>query len=288
MQADTQGATPVATHAKAQPRPQPQPQPQGENYRVSNAAERVALLIELRDSAAPVLMHAPDGTSLRTKLWVVDATAARLAFAVATPDLAAPNLEALLQSDEVSAVAHPGDVKLQFDLHGLVLVRGSTGAVLQAALPDELLRFQRRESFRVSPPVSAPVAYLRHPAIPDMSLALRVLDLSLGGCALRLPDDVPTLVPGTRIAGVTIELDLNTRLRVDLTLQHLTCLGAVDAASAAGGARIGCEWQLLRPEDERALQRWIDHTQVRKRLVRRSAQAPVQAGREHAADVDRP
>jgi c-di-GMP-binding flagellar brake protein YcgR len=244
-----------------------------EHLRVSGAAERLALLTELRDRATPVLMHAPDGHALRTTLWVVDAAAARLAFAVAPADLAAPYLTPLLQADEVTAVAHPGHMKLQFELAGLVLVRGHASAVLQSAWPDEVLRIQRRESFRVTPPLSAPVAYLRHPAIPDMSLALRVLDLSLGGCALRLPDDVPAIEPGTRIGAAIIELDLDTRLRVELTLQHLTHLGE----PRQHGARLGCEWRLVRPEDERALQRWIDRLQARQRLGHRSARSCADA-----------
>lgn len=263
-----------------------------DDYRVTDAAERAALLIELRDSAAPVLMHAPGGASLRTRLWVVDAAASRLAFAVAAADLPSPQLEPLLDADEVTALAHPGHVKLQFDLHGLVLVRGTASAVLQCALPEEVLRFQRRDSFRVCPPVSSPVAYLRHPSIPDMSLALRVLDLSLGGCALRLPDDVPMLAPGTHLGGVTIELDLSTRLRVELTLQHVTHLAPTDEADrigapgsshvgrgidGTGGARLGCEWRLQRPEDQRLLQRWIDHAQVRQRMSQRAARQAAHA-----------
>lgn len=241
-----------------------------DDYRVATPAERLALLAQLRDGAVPVLLHSADGSTLRTTLWMVDAVQSRLAFAVAASELPSPHVEPLLAADEVTAVAHPGDVKLQFDLHDLVLVRGTASAVLQCSLPDELLRLQRRESYRVSPPVTAPVAYLRHPAIPDMSLALRVLDLSLGGCALRLPDDVPTLQPGTRVGGVTIELDPDTRLRVELTLQHLTHLGHAGGCAGVAGARIGCEWRLQRPEDERTLQRWIDQAQVRHRLVRRA------------------
>ena len=250
-----------------------------DDYRVASAIERLALLQQLRDSTATVLLHGPGGGSLRTTLWVVDAAAGRLAFAVAASELAAPHLEQLLEPDEVTAVAHPGHVKLQFELHGLVLVRGTASAVLQAALPEEMLRFQRRETYRVCPPVAAPVAYLRHPSIPDMSLALRVLDVSTGGCALRLPDDVPALTPGIRIAGVTIELDLNTRLRVDLTLQHVTHIGngpaghdehgtnGTNGTNGTSGARLGCEWHLARPDDQHALQRWIDQAQKRQRLV---------------------
>lgn len=253
------------------------PSLRGEDYRVTDAAERLALLAQLRDSAVPVLLHAADGSSLRTTLWVVDAAQSRLAFALAAAELPSPQLTPLLEAEEVTAVAYPGSVKLQFDLHGLVLVRGAASAVLQCGLPDELLRFQRRDTFRVCPPVHSPVAYLRHPAIPDMSLALRVLDLSLGGCALRLPDDVPALQPGTRIGGVTIELDPETRLRVELTLQHLTHLGHGSVT------RIGCEWQLLRAEDERALQRWIDQAQVRQRLGQRAATQRAAAPQAAAA-----
>lgn len=244
-----------------------------EHHRITDAAERLALLTEVRDRATPVLMHAPDGHALRTTLWVVDATASRLAFAVAAAELAAPYIAPLLQADEVTAVAHPGPMKLQFELSGLVLVRGHASAVLQAGWPDEMLRIQRRESYRVTPPLSAPVAYLRHPAIPDMSLALRVLDLSLGGCALRLPEDVPPIEPGTRIGAAIVELDLDTRLRVELTLQHLTQMGE----PKLHGARLGCEWRLLRADDERALQRWIDRLQGRQRLVQRAGTKAAEA-----------
>lgn len=236
------------------------------DFRVADLHERVALLNDLRDHATPVLLHAPDGHALRSTVWAVDGAARRVAFAVGGAELAAPYLEPLLEAEEVTAVAHSGAAKLQFSVSGLVLVRGQASAVLQAAWPEDVQRIQRRENFRVCPPVAAPVAYLRHPSIPEMSLALRVLDVSLGGCALRLPDDVPAVQPGIRISGATIELDLDTRLRAELTLQHITRLG-----SGAGAVRLGCEWHLARREDERVLQRWIDQAQVRQRFAERAA-----------------
>lgn len=278
MQADLQ-ASGSAAHG---------PAAAGDDYRVRDAGERLALLNELRDGRTPVLMHAPGGHALRATLWAVDAGAARLGFTLSAAELAAPHLPSVLEADEVSAVAHPGHMKLQFELNGLVLVRGRAGTLLQAALPEELLRIQRRESFRVTPPVAAPVAYLRHPALPEMSLALRVLDVSLGGCSLRLPDDVPRLEPGTRIAGVTVELDVNTRLRVELTLQHLTHIFGGEDTGRVASARIGCEWRLARVADERALQRWIDQAQVRRRLQQRSRAAEPHAPQAAAAGPAEP
>ena len=57
-----------------------------------------------------------------------------------------------------------------------------------------------------------------------MQLALRVIDVSIGGVALFLPDDVPAIEPGVKIAQALIELDDDTRLPVGLLVHHVTLL----------------------------------------------------------------
>ena len=74
------------------------------------------------------------------------------------------------------------------------------------------------------------------PAMPDMPLSLRVLDLSIGGCALLLPEDVPPLEPGSTLHGVRLELDPVTRLPATLQLQHVSSIHA-----QSQGLRLGCE-----------------------------------------------
>ena len=106
------------------------------------------------------------------------------------------------------------------------------------------------------------MASLRHPALPDMRLALRVMDVSIGGCALWLPQDVPPLQAGTLVADVHIELDTDTRFAAALCLQHVSGQGDNEQ-----GVRVGCEWQALGPNAERVLQRWIDRTQRRRQLL---------------------
>jgi c-di-GMP-binding flagellar brake protein YcgR len=155
-------------------------------------------------------------------------------------------------------------IKLQWEVGGLVLVHGPRHASLQMHLPASLYRFQRRGAFRVRTPARhAPVARLRHPAMPEMALTLRVLDLSLGGCALWCPANVPPLQPGTRLGEIVIELDAGTRFTAAATLAHLSSLGAHER-----GVRVGCEWQQLPPAAERTLQRWIDGAQRRRRLMK--------------------
>jgi c-di-GMP-binding flagellar brake protein YcgR len=230
-------------------------------FRVHHPAERIALLRQLRDGSVPVILNAPDGHALTTTLWTLDDQRQRLAFSA---DPRHPQLAALVDADEVVAVAYLESVKLQFDLHGLVLVRSLNAASLQTAMPQDLYRFQRRESFRVRPPTSGPrtpTARLRHPSIPEMQLTLRVLDVSAGGCALWLPQDVPPLQAGTQLSEVVIELDDETRFPAALTLQHVTA-----GTSTEPGVRLGCAWRPLTPAADRALQRWIDQAQRRRRL----------------------
>jgi c-di-GMP-binding flagellar brake protein YcgR len=229
-------------------------------FRVSHPQECLALLRQLRDGQQPVVLSGPDGSTLTAALWSVDESRRLLTFS-AQPGL--PALDRLVEGDEGVAVAYMDSIKLQWDIAGLVLVRGPRQASLQSQLPAVLYRFQRRSAYRVRTPARhAPVARLRHPAMPEMALTLRVLDLSLGGCALWCPADVPPLQPGTRLGEIAIELDATTRFAAAATLAHVSSLGQHER-----GVRVGCEWHQLPPVAERALQRWIDAAQRRRRLM---------------------
>lgn len=229
-------------------------------YRVSAPTEVATMLRRLQDANVLLNLNAPRGGVYTTTLWSADAARATLSLAADARD---PQLQALLEADEAVAVGYLDSIKIQFDIHRLVLVRGARGSALNAAYPRELYRFQRRNSFRVRPVLrDAPTARLRHPMIPDMRLELRILDVSLGGCALLLPEDTPPMAPGVLINDVQIELDPNTRFPASLRLQHVTAI-----QPDSRGVRLGCELLRLRQEAERTLQRYIDQTQKRRRFM---------------------
>ena len=230
------------------------------DFRCDHPREVLALLRSLRDGATPVSLSGPSGANLGATVWTVDSDRQRLAFDVESRDSQLPGL---VETNEATAVAYLDSVKLQFDLHDLVLVRSPRATALQARLPRCIYRFQRRSGYRVRTlDRSTPTAYLRHPSLPDMELALRVLDLSIGGCALLLPDDVPTLPLGITLRGVRLALDAATPLNVTLRLQH-----ASSVLSGAAGLRLGCELLQTDAATERSLQRYIDQTQKRRRLL---------------------
>jgi flagellar brake protein len=240
-----------------------QPAPMGDGldeFRVDNPVEVLALLRSLVEDATVVHLSSPDGNHYASTLWTVDAARRKLTF---TADQDAPQLQALVEAGETQVVAYLASVKLQFDAANLVTVHGANSTALQADVPLEVFRFQRRNSFRVRTlPRNAPTVYLRHPSIPDMPLALRVLDVSTGGCALFIPNDVPPLAPGLKLQGVRIELDPSTRFEATLQLCHVTSINP-----DSNGMRLGCELLQLSGDAQRTLQRYIDQTQKRRRLL---------------------
>jgi c-di-GMP-binding flagellar brake protein YcgR len=229
-------------------------------FRVGATGEIRALLKQLMDEVVPLNLSASDGSAYTTTLWTVDPAAGRISF---TADINAPAVHDIVEADECVAVAYLDRVKLQFDVGDLVLVQGHKASVLQGRLPRELFRFQRRNTFRVRTlERTSPTASFRHPAIPDMSLALRVLDVSIGGCALLQPSNVPGLQPGVVIKGVRLSLDADTQIDAGLMLHHVTSTGAEN-----GSVRLGCEIVGMNPGAQRALQVYIDQTQKRRRLM---------------------
>ena len=231
-----------------------------DDFRLSAPAEIGAMLKRLLDGNVPLSLNAPDGSALSATLWTIDSARGHISFA---PDLHDPHLARFVEADEAVVVGYLDSVKLQFDVNDLVMVHGARASALSCAFPREMYRFQRRSGYRVRPVLNAtPTARLRHPMIPDMQLALRVLDVSIGGCALLLPDDVPPLSPGVLINGALIELDADTRVNAALRVQHVTSLNP-----ESGSVRLGCEMTDIGSAGVRALQRYIDLTQKRRRLM---------------------
>jgi flagellar brake protein len=230
------------------------------NFRVDNPAEVRALLTQIMNSSTPVNLSSPEGVTFSSQIWALDAAQRRVSFSASKDD---PKLQRLIDGDEAVAVCYLEAVKLQFDLNHMMMVHGVRASAMQAALPQTVYRFQRRGSYRVrTVERDGPLAELRHPALPDMRLQLRVMDVSAGGCALFLPDNIPTIEPGLTLHGVLIELDTDTHFTATLQLRHVATI-----QPGARGARLGCEFLGLSPSSQRYLQMYIDQTQKRRRFL---------------------
>ncbi|HET8869578.1 MAG TPA: flagellar brake protein [Aquabacterium sp.] len=228
-----------------------------DDYRITSAVEIQALLKQILESNALVTLSGPQGASHTTLLWAVDTSRGVICFSAEADD---PSLESLLESDEVVAVAYLDSIKVQFDVEGLVHVHGGHHSALNAQIPKEVFRFQRRDSFRVKPFSShSPQAQFRHPGMPDMMLNLRILDVSLGGMALFLPDSIPMVEAGSKIGRCIVDLDGDTRIEAGMKIHHVTVLHP-----EYHGARLGCEFVGMDGGTMRSLQHYINQTQKRR------------------------
>jgi flagellar brake protein len=231
-----------------------------DDFRLTSPAEIASVLKTLRDGNLPLNLNAPNGSAVTVTLWALDPARGILSFSA---DAATPQLQRLVECDEAVVVGYLDSVKLQFDVSQLVLVHSGRASALNCAYPREVFRFQRRSGYRVRPLMrSAPTARLRHPTLRDMLLSLRILDVSIGGCALFLPDSVPAMAAGVLMNSVQLDLDADTRIHTGLRMQHVTSINP-----ESKGVRLGCEMVDPASDGLRALQLYIDQTQKRRRLM---------------------
>lgn len=121
----------------------PPPDASADAFRITAPADVIALLRELLDEGAMVHLSAPDGSAFSTTVWTVDAAQQRVSLSASDAD---PQVQGVIDAGEATAVAYLDNIRLQFELTGLLLVRGARDTALQAQLPHELFRFQRRNS----------------------------------------------------------------------------------------------------------------------------------------------
>jgi flagellar brake protein len=231
-----------------------------EEFRISSPRDVGTLLKQLLDGAIRLSLHSSDGQVYTSAIWTLDSSRATIGLNADPND---PAMQAVLHSPEVIVVGYLDSVKVQFELRHPVLVHGNRTSVLSCPFPREMFRFQRRNAFRVRPLMrTAPMAKLRHPDMEDNEIALRIIDLSISGCALFLPADIPMISAGITLAGVRMELDDDTRLDVNLRLQHVTSIN-----NEGRGVRLGVEFDRPGGDTVRTLQRFIDLTQKRGKLM---------------------
>ncbi len=236
-----------------------------DEFRIESPREIAAVLRQLCDTGTGLQVSGHgEADGIAATLWSTDVDRGSIGLAVDNDDpLAAAGIAALIEHQDAVVVGYLADVKIQFDLAGLVLVQGHNSSTLKCGYPAEIYRFQRRNAFRVRPAVrSSPTATVRHSEIAEMRLTLRLLNVSIGGCALFLPEDVPPMRPGQVLNQVQLDLDADTRIVVSLRLQHVTSLN-----TESRGVRLGCEFLRADSNTLRALQRFIDQTQKRGRLM---------------------
>ncbi|MDQ8024137.1 MAG: flagellar brake protein [Moraxellaceae bacterium] len=162
------------------------------------------------------------------------------------------NAEALL-AERVLCITQLDKVKVQFAVSKLQRTEADGLPALRAPLPENLLRLQRREYYRLHAPTSHALSCTI--PLPDGGrMEARVVDISGGGLAVIVPPAGTDLAPDMVFENCRIDLPdfgpVTTKLRVRNLFRLTSRSGVVTL-------RAGCQFEDLSTPMANAIQRYI-------------------------------
>lgn len=167
-----------------------------------------------------------------------------------------------LRSEHNVFVGRPGGIHVQFATGPARLVSYDGNQAFAVALPDRILRLQRREYFRIETPRIRPPEFFGR--LPDGTLlSLPVHDLSCHGIGLTATTPNDALVPGLALANCRLVLPEDSQdLFMAAEVRHLTPL---QPRSGNTLWRVGLEFRQLGHAPESRIQRYIAHVEHERR-----------------------
>lgn len=240
--------------------PFPEPDsPELAPYVVRSRVEIVSALRRLRDQRVAVtIFHGDDGRFAVANVLDVHAGADELILECGADLAVCGDVAAAAR---LTVVGFLENVKLQFSSTAAELLVAS-GSMFRLQLPRQMLRLQRRAFLRIK--ARAVVCHVPRAPGSMHYYALRVVDLGIGGCALRVDGGEPEFVADQLIERCQLELNDDARLDVSLRVRHC------DAAGRDGsGLRVGCEFVGLDASSQHLLQQYVDQTHIPLRAAER-------------------
>jgi c-di-GMP-binding flagellar brake protein YcgR len=224
-----------------------------DRYLLRGPREIHQILQGLIDSRALLSAHlAPGNQSFLTTLVAITDDALLLD----------PSPDELINNRAVAAhrivcTGHLDRIRIQFPLTGATLARHDNRPVLRAAPPEELLRLQRREFYRLQTPVTETVTCtipFPHADGKAASVAVRVVDISGGGVAIMVPpDDVP-FAPNMEFDHCVLSFPDHPPIPLRLKVRNLFRLTNRNGIEMM---RAGCQFIDLPRSADSAIQRYI-------------------------------
>lgn len=152
----------------------------------------------------------------------------------------------------VVVVAFLDRIKIQFECHRPQLSEHDGLSVLVCQMPPRMYRIQRRDAFRVRPPVRRPVECVVRP-MQGVERTYRVLDVSASGVALMSGPDCEAPRGGEIWRHCRLEISGYAPIPCDLEVRFVS----EGLLGEAAGSRVGCEFHHPTPETQRAIQIYV-------------------------------
>ncbi|MCL1860416.1 MAG: flagellar brake protein [Proteobacteria bacterium] len=223
------------------------------------------LLQELANSHALISVHLlPGGLSFLSTILTLSEDEEWL-FLDASPNETIHRR--CLQAERLFCVTQLNKIRIQFRLHNSSDVPFEGRPTLTAPIPDEILRLQRRDAFRLQVPLSHGLKCIlpvqetghghrrssHHEEIRKKSFEVPVIDLSAGGLSMEIPSSKTAPIVGDQINGCHLKLP-DDLIAVNLEVRNH---GRRILGNNKEVLRLGCSFVSLPIQAANQIQRYI-------------------------------
>lgn len=227
-------------------------------YRVQHRHTIERILGDLVESRAIVSLYGRSDTEfMLSSLVALDSDRGLVQFEQGKD--AALNQQ-LLKLGEVRCLSTHDQVQVQFTCRDLRAVQDGGKPLFEAPMPSELLRLQRRESYRLATSVVNPVKCLVNTG--HTFLEAVVIDISIGGVGILAYEGAGLLKTGQTYHGCRIDLPGTGTFAVSL---NVCTTFDVELKNSRLTHRAGCQFIDLPPSVETEIQRYIIRVERERR-----------------------
>jgi c-di-GMP-binding flagellar brake protein YcgR len=242
--------------------PFPEPDsPELERFAIYSRVEIAATLRQLIEENVLVTAYFDEGPGfVVTALLAVNADFEELVFDSAPDEV---GQRRLLASKQIVFVGFLESIKVQFVARLAEAAMFEGRPAFRVRMPETLLRLQRRDFFRVRPPMSKPATCLVPYAGDSKQYeSLRVLDLSVGGLAVMSYPEKFELPTNQVIDNCFLDLPGIGSISVSINVRHVDRVPKDDKAR-----RCGCEFVDMSAQSRVMLQRYVNKIDADQRKV---------------------
>lgn len=234
------------------------PQEVDGNYRKFEVTESEEVLLVLRGllrNGTPVTAYLDDTSDyMLTTILGVDTENNKLALALDSDKHM--NRRAQL-CGKLVCLSTQGKIKIQFDLEKISLARFGEGNAFLGAIPDTLIRLQRRDFYRLTIPKSTPlVCIVPVPQAkgPMIDHELSIVNISGRGLTLILPTEGMEFAVDQELPKCSIELPTGDKIIGTLQVRSIYF---VNMRGGRTSKRAGCQFMKMPSPMQHLLLRYI-------------------------------
>lgn len=172
------------------------------DFAIHNRKEIIFILEDLAKHRPALNLDAHNGTSLLTAVLQVNSEKSCVYLDVSGDSRINAKV---IESDLITFSTQTG-VRVRWHAEGIELVTLSDGDAFKIELPEVIERIQRREYFRLNTPQGSKALICKIPLSETETIAVTIVDMSVGGIGLSLRGKVPeNFSQGAILQGCSIE-----------------------------------------------------------------------------------